>query len=122
MRRLLIILLAAGSLAAFCFVYYSFDPSQSHFFPRCPFFALTGYMCPGCGSQRVVHALLHLDFAAAFRINPYMVLMLPLVAASVFAAIFRVRYNGFYRLVNSRPVMIGFVVVTVAWWVWRNVG
>lgn len=122
MRRLLIILLAAGLLAAFCFVYYRFDPSQSGFFPRCPFFALTGCLCPGCGSQRVVHALLHLDFAAAFSINPYLVLMLPLAAALVFAAIFRVRYNGFYCLVNSRPVMIGFVVVTVAWWVWRNVG
>lgn len=82
---------------------------------------LTGYLCPGCGSQRAIHALLHCDVAAAFCVNPYLVLMLPLAAASVFAAIFRVRYNGFYRLVNSRPVMIGFVVVTVVWWVGRNV-
>lgn len=65
--------------------------------------------------------MLHMDFAAAFRVNAYLMLMLPLATASVFAALTRVRYNGFYRIVNSRPVMIGFVVVTLAWWVGRNV-
>jgi hypothetical protein len=44
------------------------DP-QSFPFPRCPFLSLTGFQCPGCGSQRAIHQLLHGNFAASFRLN-----------------------------------------------------
>lgn len=119
--RVIYLTLAAGLLAAICFVYYRFDPSASGFFPRCPFFAMTGYLCPGCGSQRVVHSLLHLDFSAAFRYNAYLVILLPYAVLAVFAAIFRMRCNYFYRAVNSRASMLSFAFATVLWWVVRNV-
>lgn len=120
-RKSLYLIMAAGLLAAICFVYYRFDPALCGFFPRCPFRAMTGYLCPGCGSQRVVHSLLHLDFTAAFRYNAYLVFLFPYAALAVFAAIFRVRCNGLYRVVNSRVSMLSFATVTVAWWGLRNV-
>ena len=52
MRRSLIIILAVAALLVFGFIYYALDPSQSGVFPRCTFLTLTGYKCPGCGSQR----------------------------------------------------------------------
>ena len=47
--------------------------------PPCPFRALTGLYCPGCGSTRCLHALAHLDLAGALAMNPLLVLsLLPL--------------------------------------------
>lgn len=67
--------LAVAGLAALVV----FDPSATGFFPPCLFRALTGWQCPGCGSARALHALLHGDVAAAWRANPLAVATLPLI-------------------------------------------
>ena len=59
MRRTLLIGLVVAALVVFGFIYFALDPSRSDLFPRCVFLSLTGYKCPGCGSQRAIHALLH---------------------------------------------------------------
>ena len=66
---------------------YVFNPSESRVFPPCPFHALTGWHCPGCGSLRAVHQLLHGDVAGAFRLNPLMVLFLPFMVYGIAAEI-----------------------------------
>lgn len=38
--------------------------------PACPWKALTGIPCPGCGTTRAALALGRLDFAAAFAVSP----------------------------------------------------
>jgi hypothetical protein len=50
-------------------LFFRFDPVTNYLFPTCPFYATTGMYCPGCGSQRATHALLHLDFIAVFKRN-----------------------------------------------------
>ena len=54
-----------------------FDPATSGLFPPCPVRYLTGWYCPGCGSLRALHALLHGDLRAAWAMNPLMVTVLP---------------------------------------------
>ncbi len=49
---------------------YACPPSQYGFYPLCPIKVLTGFSCPGCGSTRALHALLHLRFSEAFALNP----------------------------------------------------
>ena len=56
--------LAAGG------VLFAFDPAVTSWFPSCPLFALTGWLCPFCGSLRAFHALLHGHVAAALSLNP----------------------------------------------------
>ena len=56
-------------IGALLMIYYWFDPSEIELFPKCPFYMLTGLKCPGCGSQRAIHSLLHLDFIGAIRYN-----------------------------------------------------
>ena len=56
---------------------FIFEPGKSGFFPVCPFRALTGFACPGCGSTRGMHALVHGDVVAAFKFNPLFVVSLP---------------------------------------------
>jgi hypothetical protein len=41
------------------------------------FHDLTGLWCPGCGTARALHQLLHGNVAAAFRFNALSMAMLP---------------------------------------------
>ena len=50
---------------------------------QCPFFALTGLKCPGCGGQRAVIALIHGDIMSALRHNLLAVVGLPLFAVAL---------------------------------------
>lgn len=44
----------------------------------CPLHRFTGWECPFCGGQRMMLALLHADWAAAFAYNPFLLCSLPL--------------------------------------------
>ena len=62
---------------------YSHPPSDSSLFPACMLHSLTGLHCPGCGGTRCVHALLHLRFVEALRMNAPAALALPFFALTV---------------------------------------
>jgi len=68
MKKLLNIglLIALTGLAVLFFV---LNPSEHALFPKCAFHSLTGYYCPGCGSQRAIHNLLHLNIAGVVGNN-----------------------------------------------------
>lgn len=53
--------------------------------PDCPLHWATGLHCPGCGSLRAAHFLLHGDWHSALRHNPLAVVMMPLVAVLLLA-------------------------------------
>ena len=55
-------------------LYFKYDPINTLLFPKCPLYATTGIYCPGCGSQRATHALLHFNIADVFASN---ILFLP---------------------------------------------
>lgn len=65
--------LAAGALGFL----YLVNPVASNLLPPCPFRAITGCYCPGCGSLRALHQLVRGHPAAALGLNPLMVLALP---------------------------------------------
>ena len=66
-----------GIVSTALYFLYVFNPASSTFYVPCPFHALTGLYCPGCGSLRAIHQLLHGHMAAAFGLNPLMILSLP---------------------------------------------
>src|SRR5829696_759469 len=70
------------------------DPYRPGGHPVCPVLALTGFYCAGCGAQRAVHDLAHLDLSAAWGMNPLVVLAVPL------AVLLWVRW---VRRASSRP-------------------
>lgn len=83
-------LLAAGA-ATVAATLYRFSPQEYSFYPRCPFFVLTGHYCPGCGATRAVAELLHGHFAAALHFNTAVTLLLPF-AIAYFAVVY---WNAF---------------------------
>ncbi|HEY3437067.1 MAG TPA: DUF2752 domain-containing protein [Actinotalea sp.] len=60
---------AAGAIAVAGLV-GTVSPYRPGIYPTCPFRALTGLYCPGCGSLRALHDLVHLDLAGALGMNP----------------------------------------------------
>jgi hypothetical protein len=74
------VVLAAVSIGA-CAVLFFFNPVTHNFYPVCLFHKLTGLNCPGCGATRSLYALLHGNFALAFRDNALLVLTLAALAA-----------------------------------------
>ena len=98
--------LAIGGAA----ILYRFDPATVHFFPRCVFHELTGLQCPGCGTTRALHHLLHGDIAGAFRLNAMLFLVAPFVGIASVS-----------RRFATHPITgWSAVIVTVVWCVGRN--
>ena len=64
-------------------VYYFNNPAESWFFLKCPVNYVTGLSCPGCGSQRAIHELLHLNFKQAFAYNPLLIAAIPYTALGI---------------------------------------
>ena len=60
-------------------VLFHLNPANSRLYPACPLHQFTGLYCPGCGSLRAVHQLLHGNLGAAMRLNPLLVLALPAI-------------------------------------------
>ena len=121
MKRRNAYILVGVAVAAVCAVYFVVDPAVSRVVPKCLFHQLTGWQCPGCGSQRMLHALLHGDIAAAWHHNAVLLLLLPLLASLLWLELNRTRHPRLYMRVHSVPVALTAVSLLVAWWIFRNI-
>lgn len=75
-RRLLLIV----PIALLAILYNQYNPREWTFFPKCPLYHYTGLKCSGCGSQRAIHDILHLDFVSAFHENALILFAIPYAA------------------------------------------
>ena len=100
--------------------YFIFDPLTTPFMPRCVFHEITGLQCMGCGSQRMVHALLHGNIAEAFRANALITVSLPFLFFLVWLEISRKKYPRLYARVYSQTLIWGSGAVLATWFVARN--
>lgn len=105
--------------------YYYNDPevtSGEGLFLRCPFHLVTGFHCPGCGSQRAAHDLLHFRIGEALQHNVMMVVVVLLIVSKIYALIskrFFPRY--YYNLGHKSYFTIGLVGVIFVYWILRNI-
>ena len=113
-------LVLAAALAATTVV-AAVDPNTPGHYPTCPFLAVTGYYCPGCGSLRALHDLAHGDLSGAVARNPLMVLATGgLIVAFVLWT--RRLWRGLPRTWAAPPAVLhGLLVLVVAFWLLRNV-
>jgi hypothetical protein len=111
-----LVLCAGGTCLFVC------DPAASGIYPICRFHALTRLHCPGCGTGRAMHELLHGNVWAAMRLNPLAVLLLPPVAYGMLSIAL--------QYVGRKPLPSKFIpafwiwmllAVIVLYWILRNV-
>lgn len=108
-------------LTGLAVLFFFLNPSEQIIFPKCVFHSLTGYHCPGCGSQRAIHSLLHLDFAGVVGNN---FLFLPAGLLIIFHYIRQPLHKLFkWNLPNIlykkyTPIII--LVVIILFWILRN--
>ncbi|MSQ25778.1 MAG: DUF2752 domain-containing protein [Dehalococcoidia bacterium] len=75
--------LALGLGAASYALIYPADPTTSGTLLKCPFHAITGYYCPGCGTLRALHDLSHGHLLAALRHNVLIACAVPYLGYAV---------------------------------------
>lgn len=107
-------LLVVAALAGYV---WAVDPHRAGSFPTCPWRALTGLACPGCGSLRALHDLLHGRLLEALGHNAMFVLVLPLAVVFTFGVLLNPRWSR----TLPRWVPLGALIVLAVWTVARNV-
>ncbi|SRR6266496_94704 len=100
---------------------FVFEPGKSGFFPFCPFRALTGLNCPGCGTTRCLHQLLHGNLIAAFKFNPLFVIALPFLlwVLARFTQSAIIGGSPITSRLNPRYLWF-FAALIVFFWIFRN--
>ena len=99
-----------------------FDPTQVHFFPVCPLYAVTGFACPGCGLTRGFHALFHGDVTTALHFN----VLIPIwavifTAVSISLVLMAVRGRGLpFNKISPNWLWV-LMVLMLAFGVLRNI-
>lgn len=120
MKRILniVLLIVFIGLAVLFFV---LNPAEHQIFPRCLFNSITGYYCPGCGSQRAIHSLLHLDFAGVVSYNflfiPAFLLIFYHYLHPILNRYLNLKLPNIFYFKSMPWIIFGFVI---AFWVLRN--
>ena len=87
------------------YFYAQYNPEEHQFFPKCPVFVLTGYRCPGCGSQRAFYHLFHGNIMMALRNNPFIIAVILYVLSGVYLEYVANKSNP--RTIRLREILFG---------------
>ncbi len=109
-----------GGVVLLLGVYFLYNPAGNPLFPKCPFLQLTQLRCPGCGSQRALHQLLHFNFLEAFRYNALLVSSIPVLSLLYAAQLLCNKYPRFYNKIYSPILIWCLLAIIVFWWLLRN--
>ena len=120
-RRVLAPLGVAAAAAAVVTTVGLLDPNVAGHYPTCPWLAITGTYCPGCGSLRAIHALAHGDPATAMARNPLAVITIGWLVVWFFVWARRTVTGRVRTRMAPAWVLYGILVVVLAYWVARNV-
>ena len=103
-------------------VFYFYSPLNSSFYPSCIFKSFTGLSCPGCGSQRAFHELLHFNFSAAFAYNPLFIVSIPYGLALLFLTQTSAgqKLPAIYRLLTGKITLLIIGLIVLAFFIFRN--
>jgi hypothetical protein len=103
-------------------IYYYVNPSLQGHPIQCPWRVLTGTLCPACGFQRALNALVHGNIAQAFSYNYFFILSVPYALAAVLVSWYNIghRLDGLKRIVFHPVTLKSYVILFIAWWVIRN--
>ena len=103
-------------------IYFLISPSEVDFLPKCPFYSVTGLYCPGCGSQRATHQLLHFNLTGVLQQN--LLYFMGMIIIAYHLTIVAINYlfkKNIYNLIYHPKTPIVILVVIIAFWITRNI-
>ncbi|MSO36857.1 MAG: DUF2752 domain-containing protein [Acidimicrobiia bacterium] len=111
--------LAGALLVVGCAVVGIVDPTGGP--PVCPFRAVTGLDCPGCGGTRAAHHLFRGNVGAAVDFNILAVLAIPFIFWAMFVWLTKALGGPTWRSIDLPNFWIApAVLLLIAFWVVRN--
>ncbi len=114
-----LLLVGVMFFAAFVFIYNS---KTMHFLPRCPFYWTTGLYCPGCGTTRGLHRLLHGDITGALHANILMIITVPYILYSFVGYLLRNIAGKKLPVIVLKPIIVQLLAAfVIVFWVVRNI-
>ncbi|WP_417855502.1 DUF2752 domain-containing protein [Xanthomarina gelatinilytica] len=120
-KNLVFLLLILASTSVFG-LFYFWNPANNSLFPKCFFYSLTHLYCPGCGSQRAIHQILHGNILTGLNYN-YLIGFLTLVLSYMLYVYIAQEYlkkpikNLLYKPLATKVIL----VVVVLFWILRNI-
>ena len=101
--------------------YFFLNPyQQTDFFMSCPFYKITGYQCPGCGSQRAFHEVLHFHFLEALKQNALFVLGIPYVLLIFYANFNKEKHQKLRQVLVGNKTLLILLIVAILFGILRN--
>ena len=104
-------MVGAIGLTAAGFLHFH-DPHNSGAYGFCPFLAITGRPCPGCGGLRAINDLTRFDLGAAISSNALAVALVGVLAVAYIRWIANRRRGGDRRMIVLGP-RTGVAVMTL---------
>lgn len=122
-KRLIILTLSITAIGGVFYFYFKFNPTEHSFFLACPLRYTTGLECPGCGSQRAIHQLLHGDIVAAFKLNPFFILSIPLIIYGLGLKVYNYLFDASHRfmLFYDKRFIYGYFGLAILFAIARNI-
>ena len=101
--------------------YFFINPSGVDFLPKCPLYSTTGIYCPGCGSQRATHDLLHLNIKGVLHHNALYFLALLLLGYHAIILLANKFYNKNWKSILNHPkTPLIILLIIILFWFLRN--
>ena len=101
--------------------YYFLNPyEQKDFFISCPFYKITGYQCPGCGSQRAFHELLHFHFLEALKQNALFLLAIPYFLIVFYTSFNKEKHQKLRQFLLGDKTLLILLIFIILFGIIRN--
>ncbi len=120
--KLILIIISAILFLGIVSLYFFWNPAGNDFFPKCPLHSLTGIYCPGCGSQRAMHQIIHGNIIEGLKHN-YLIALLGMVLLYQFILYVMNRlFDKTYYNILHHPLTIKLILVLILlFWILRNI-
>lgn len=112
------ILISVALIISLVVVYTIYNPENTPLFPQCSIKKYTGLDCPGCGTQRSIHALLNLELIAAFSFNP--LLYMGLIYGAIYLLFFQKMSPSYRSILFGKTGALIWGAIIICFTVLRN--
>lgn len=116
---LFLILLASVSIVS---LFYFWNPANNIIFPKCLFYSVTNLYCPGCGSQRAIHQILHGHILIGLKYNYLIGFLVLVLCYQLYVFILQNYFHKNLKNLLHKPLATKLILVVVMlFWVLRNI-